>query len=321
MPLRTLLTDLLGIEHPVISAPMAFVSGGALAAAVSRAGGLGLIGGGYGERAWLEREIAAAGNDRVGAGFITWRLADEPSLLDLVLDHAPAAVWLSFGDARPFVDPVKKSGAKLILQVQTVAGAREAVALGADIIVAQGSEAGGHAHARSTLPLVPAVVDAVTPVPVVAAGGIADGRGLAAALMLGAVGVACGTVFVAAEEALTHPVAKARLVEASGDDTQQSSITDYARGLDWPGSWKIRTIENDFTRRWHDDPKRLRDAVEEQARYAAARDAGDFDTAAVIAGEAADLIRGVEPAAAIVTRMVAEAETLLRGAPARLTKS
>jgi nitronate monooxygenase len=233
----------------------------------------------------------------------------------------PATIWLSFGDARPFVDAVKAAGAKLILQVQTVAGAHEAAALGADIIVAQGAEAGGHAHARSTLPLVPAVVDAVAPIPVVAAGGIADGRGLAAALMLGAAGVACGTAFVAAEEALTHPAAKARLVEASGDATQQSAIADYARGLEWPGPWKIRTLENDFTRRWRDDPNRLRGAADEISRYAAARDAGDFDTAAVVAGEAADLVRRVEAAGTILARMVAEAETLLRNAPTRLIKT
>jgi nitronate monooxygenase len=312
MAIRTALTDLLGISSPVLLAPMAFISGGALAAAVSRAGGLGFIGGGYGDRAWLEEEARQVGGERVGVGFITWSLARQPDLLDLALDRAPSAVWLSFGNARPFIERTRARAARLFLQVQTVAAAREAKALGADVIVAQGAEAGGHGHTRSTLPLVPAVVDAVTPVPVVAAGGIADGRGLAAALMLGAAGVACGTAFYVAEEALTHPAAKERLAAASGDATQRSAVTDVARRIEWPEPWTIRTLENEFTRRWRANLERLRDNQRELERYAQARDAGDFETAAVIAGEAADLVRAIEPAGRIVERMVGEAEALLR---------
>ena len=207
---------------------------------------------------------------------------------------------------------------RLVLQVQTVAAAREAKELGADVIVAEGAEAGGHGHSRSTLPLVPAVVDAVAPVPVVAAGGIADGRGLAAALMLGAAGVACGTAFYAAEEALAHPAAKGRLVAASGDATQRSTVADVARRIPWPEPWTIRTLENEFTRQWRADPERLRGDAGEIERYGRAREAGDFDTAAVIAGEAADLVRAVEPAGRIVERMVGEAEALLRRGPSLL---
>ncbi len=181
MALRTRLTQILGIRHPVLLAPMGYVSGGRLAAALSAAGGLGLVGGGYAEADWLERELAAAGNERVGCGFITWALAERPDALDLALGHAPAAVMLSFGDPAPFIAPIKKAGALAICQVQTVAQAREVLAQGADIIVAQGTEAGGHGAARSTLPLVPALVDLVAAsgrdVPVVAAGGIGDGRG------------------------------------------------------------------------------------------------------------------------------------------------
>lgn len=315
MAIRTALTERLGIAAPVLLAPMAIVSGGALAAAVSRAGGLGFIGGGYGDAAWMDEQLGLAGNQRVGVGFITWSLARRPELLERSLDNAPAAVWLSFGDARPFVEDVKAKGSLLVLQVQSVAAAREAVAMGADIVVAQGSEAGGHGHGRATLPLVPAVVDAVAPVPVVAAGGIADGRGLAAALMLGAAGVACGTAFYAAEESLAHPAAKERLVGASGDETQRSSLADIARRIDWPAPWTIRTLENPFTQRWRDAPDRLRQDAPELARYARARDTGDFATAVVIAGEAADLVHKVEPAARIVERMVEDAEALLRRGP------
>ena len=190
MPLRTRLTERFGIEHPIISAPMGTFAGGRLAAAVSNAGGLGLIGGGYGDGDWLDREFSAAGNARVGCGFITWSLAKRPELLDQVLARSPAALMLSFGAPAPFAVSIKQSGVPLICQVQSIAHARAAVDAGADVIVAQGGEAGGHSGHRSTLTLVPEVddflADAAPDTLLVAAGGIADGRGLAAALMLGA---------------------------------------------------------------------------------------------------------------------------------------
>jgi nitronate monooxygenase len=225
MTLRTKLTELLRIRHPVLLAPMGGTAGGALAGAVSAAGGLGMIGGGDSKFVgpdWLEREFAAAGNQRVGCGFITWALALQPDLLDLALRHKPAALMLSFGDAEPFLPRIKAAGIAAICQVQSLAQARQVLQQGADIIVAQGAEAGGHGARRATLPLVPAVVDMVAAkgrdVPVVAAGGIADGRGLAAVLMLGAAGVLMGTRFHASEESLIAPEAKRRIVASSGDD-------------------------------------------------------------------------------------------------------
>ena len=313
MSLATPLTDLLGIEHPVLLAPMGWVSGGALAAAVSDAGGLGLIGGGYGEAGWLEAQLAAAGNQRIGTGFITWSLARNPALLDLVLARRPAAVMLSFGDPAPFAAAIRDAGAKLICQVQSVAQAREAAALGADVIVAQGTEAGGHGAGRAAMALVPAVVDAVAPIPVAAAGGIADGRGLAAALMLGAAGVLVGTRFFASEEALGPTAAKLRIAAASGDDTLRTTVFDSVRALDWPAPYTGRAIANDFSRRWHGREADLGAALEaERARYAAAAAAGDVDTAVVFAGEAIDLIDAVEPARAILARMVQQAQACLR---------
>jgi nitronate monooxygenase len=255
MPFRTRLTQLLGIEHPILLAPMGSVSGGALAAAVSAAGGLGLIGLGYGDPDWLEREFAAAGPARVGCGFITWSLARRPELLARALAHQPAAVMLSFGDPAPFAGPIKETGAALICQVQTVAQAIEAVAAGADVVVAQGTKAGGHGATRATLPLVPAVVDALrtrgSAAPVVAAGGIADGRGLAAALALGADGALIGTRFLASNEALAASAAKARVVAAGEDATVRTRIFDLARGLDWPDGYTGRALTNHFTERWH----------------------------------------------------------------------
>src|SRR3954468_11224561 len=159
MPLRTGLTERFGLEHPILSAPMAFVAGGALAAAVSRAGGLGLIGGGYGDGDWLNAQFGAAGNQVVGCGFITWSLASQPHLLAQALDRRPRAIMLSFGDPVPFAEEGRAVGASLICQIQTLAHARRAIEAGADVIVAQGAEAGGHGAVRGTLTLVPEVLD------------------------------------------------------------------------------------------------------------------------------------------------------------------
>jgi nitronate monooxygenase len=316
MALRTRLTDKLGISHPVLLAPMGFVSGGALAAAVSAAGGLGIIGGGYAEPEWLERELAAAGNQRVGCGFITWALAKRPEVLDRALSRSPAAVMLSFGDAAPFIPRIKEARALAICQAQSLKQAHEVLAEGADIIVAEGGEAGGHGGTRSTFPLVPAVVDMVgasgREVLVAAAGGIADGRGLAAALMLGADGVVMGTRFLAAEEALAAPAAKARVVAASGDNTLRTTVFDLVRGYEWPAEFTGRALRNRFSETWHGRETALAAAGEtERARYAAAAAAGDVDTAVVFAGEGVDLIHEVEPAAVILERVLREAEAAL----------
>lgn len=316
MALRTRLTERLGIRHPVLLAPMGYVAGGALAAAVSAAGGFGLIGGGYAEADWLEREFTAAGNQRIGCGFITWALARTPDTLDLALCHFPAAVMLSFGDAAPYLPRIKAAGALAICQVQSLEQARAVLALGADILIAQGTEAGGHGGRRSTLPLVPAVVDLVAgagrSVPVVAAGGIADGRSLAAALMLGADGVLMGTRFYAAEESLGAPAVKARLVAGEGDGTVRTTVFDIVRGRDWPAGFTGRALRNRFSAAWHGREAALVAAgADERARYAAAAAAGDPDTAVVFAGEGIDLIHAIEPAGAILERIVGEAERAL----------
>lgn len=313
MPIHTPLCDLFGIEHPVLLAPMAGVSGGTLAAAVSRAGGLGLIGGGYGDADWLARECDAAGDARVGIGLITWSLAQQRHLLDQVLSRSPTALMLSFGDFQPFLADISATQTKLIVQVQTLAQAREAVDAGVDAIVVQGTEAGGHGGVRATLPFVPAVVDIAKGLPVIAAGGIADGRGLAAALALGAAGVLCGTGFFASDESLASGNAKREARRGSGDDTERSSVFDVARGLDWPDGWHLRTMRNSFTRQWSSDIEGLRqNLTEEKARFEAARGVDDTDVAPVMVGQAADLVRTIEPAQNTLHRMITQAEVQLR---------
>src|SRR5262249_52043268 len=174
---------------------------------------------------------------------------------DVALIHQPVAIMRSFGDAGLFHPKIKSADVLAICQVQTLAQARIVLAEGADIIIAQGTEAGGHGGGRSTLPLVPAVVDMVASsqrnVPVVAAGGITAGRGLAAALMLGADGVMMGTRFSVASESLASPGIKARMVAASGDDTLRTTIFDIARGYSWPKEYTGRAIRNRFVQEWH----------------------------------------------------------------------
>ena len=317
MSISTRLTELLGIRHPIVLAPMAGVSGGALAGAVTAAGGLGMIGGGYGDAAWLETQLAAAGNHRVGCGFITWALAQRSELLGPVLARRPAAVMLSFGDPRPFAAAIKAAGSLLICQAQTLAHVDDALAAGADIIVAQGTEAGGHGGVRSTLPFVPQVVDLVARrqprTVVMAAGGIADGRGLAAALMLGAEGVLVGTRFYASAESLAHANAKAQMAAARGEETVRTTTIDSVRGIPWPAEFTLRVMRNDFVDRWHGAEAALAENLPREAvRYQGAAAVGDFTTAAVLGGEAIGLFDTVPPAGEIVTRMVAEAEAALR---------
>ena len=316
MAIKTKLTELLNIKHPIIQAPMAFVSGGALASAVSNAGGLGLIGGGYGEREWLEQELNRSHNADIGTGFITWSLAKQPELLDIVLATKPKAVMLSFGDETAFIGAIKAAGATVICQVQTLVQALSAHDNGADVIVAQGSEAGGHAAIRGTISLVREVVDRIDNIPVVAAGGIVDGRGLAAALMLGAAGVLMGTRFCATQESLMPEQAKERALDATGDATLQSSVVDILRNKDWPAPYRLRTLQNDTLAQWHGRENQLADGInDERKAYEAAVAARDFDHAAVIVGEATGMLKDIPTAGEVIEEIIAEAEACLKDPP------
>jgi nitronate monooxygenase len=317
MPISTPLTARLGIRHPILSAPMDVIAGARLATAVSAAGGFGILGGGYGDRAWLEQETAKLADlsDPFGIGFITWSLAKQPALLGLALEARPRAIMLSFGDPAPFAPRIKSSGALLICQVQDEAMARQALDAGADILVAQGTEAGGHGASRTTIDIVPAIVDlAAGRVPVAAAGGIGDGRGLAAMMMLGASGVLLGTRFYASQECDGPEEAKRRICAAPSGNSVRGIIFDLSRNNVWPAPFTGRCLINDHARRWIGREVELMQNVRAvAAEYAAARAAGNFDIAAVIAGEAVGLIHDVPPAAEIVDRIVTEAEQILNG--------
>lgn len=317
MSIATPLTALLGIKHPVLLAPMDVVAGARLTMAVSNAGGFGLLGGGYGEREWLEAEAAKlkALQSPFGIGFITWSLAERPELLDIALAVRPRAVMLSFGDPAPFARRIKQAGALLICQVQSEDMARQALDAGADVLIAQGTEAGGHGASRTTIDIVPAIIDlAAGRVPVVAAGGIADGRGLAAMMMLGASGVLMGTRFYASVEADGAEEAKRRICAAESGNSVRGIIFDLSRNNVWPAPFTGRCLINDHARRWMGREVELMQQVDAvAAEYAAAKAAGNFDIAAVIAGESVGLIHDIPPAAEIVERVVTEAEQLLLG--------
>jgi len=314
--IETALTRLLGIEHPILLAPMGSAAGGNLAAAVTNAGGLGLVGSGYASADAIRKELAQAGNTRVGVGFILWALEKNPAALDVALDAKPAAVMLSFGDPTPFTGRIKDAGCKIICQVQTLAQAKEAAAAGADVIIAQGRDAGGHAGmTRGTMGLVPAVVDAVSPIPVVAAGGIADGRGLAAALSLGAAGVSMGTRFTASRESLWDQAMKAATLAAGGDQTEQTRVFDVVRGAPWPAIYPGRALRNAFTTRWNGQEEALAADQKEQESAFLATAPDDFSTRFVWAGEGVDLVNDVLTASEIIERVIAQAvATLQRGA-------
>ncbi|PWE33952.1 oxidoreductase [Maritimibacter sp. 55A14] len=316
--IETRLTTRFGLDVPILSAPMAMAAGGRLAAAVTRAGGLGFIGGGYGDPAWLEREFAQAGNAAVGCGFITWKLAEQPELLERALEHEPAAIFLSFGDPAPFAPALRAAGVPLICQVQTLRDAQAAAGAGADVIVAQGGEAGGHGQSRATLTLVPEVADWLAgeapQTLLVAAGGIADGRGLAACLMLCADGVLIGSRLWASRECLVSDAMTDAAIAATGDDTIRSSVMDRARGLNWPERYTARVLRNPVTERWHDDPEGMEaHAGQIAAAWRAGWEAGDPETSNTFVGEAAGLIHDRPPVAEIMARIADGAEALLDG--------
>jgi nitronate monooxygenase len=315
--IETALTRLLGITHPILLAPMGSAAGGKLAAAVTHAGGLGMLGSGYADEKAIRRELGEAGNARVGIGFILWALDKNPKALDVALEAKPAAVMLSFGDPTPYTGRIKAAGGRIICQIQTLEQAKQAAAAGADVIIAQGRDAGGHSGmTRGTIGLVPAVVDAVGSIPVVAAGGIADGRGLAAALSLGASGVSMGTRFTATRESLWDQAMKDTAVAAGGDQTAQTRVFDIVRGAPWPAIYPGRALRNDFYDQWHGKEEALQGQQKQVEATYLSTGVNDFSQRVVWSGEGVDLVRDIPAARDVIERIVEEAAGVLRSGAA-----
>jgi nitronate monooxygenase len=314
--ITTPLCTLLGIEYPILNASMAGTATGQLAAAVSEAGGFGMIGGTNPDGAsWVREQIRIARSLTArpfGVGFIS-SFPDTEELARVALDEGVAAINHSFADPTPFVAPAHAAGVKVFAQVQTLKQAITAAQAGVDVIIAQGSEAGGHAGALGTFALLPAVVDAVAPIPVVAAGGIADGRGLAAALLLGAQGAWMGTRFVTSHEWGGASWEQEAVLAATSDDTVQTRLYDLIGERPFPAENPDRVLRNAFIDRWTGRESEIpahREAL--QAEVSAGNERADLAVAGVSAGVAAGLITTARPAGEIVRDIVQEAEDLLR---------
>jgi nitronate monooxygenase len=309
--LQTALTDRLSLKAPIIGAPMAFVSGGELTAAVSAGGGLGMIGVGSSTPSAFIRDEAAKAHRTgrpFGIGLMAWALAGRPEQFDTAVECGPALVSVSFGDYQPWVERLERLGIPSATQVGDTGEARIAADAGVDFVVARGSEAGGHGRDRvATLPLLQAVLDAVD-VPVLAAGGIATGRGLAAVLAAGAAGAWVGTAFLACPEALNSAAARARALAASDIDTVSTTVFDVAQGIAWPTGFPGRALVNEFWRRWSGHEDELAASPEASEQLAAARQSGDYDLAYVYAGQGVGMLQHEQSATTIVTEMAAGAE-------------
>lgn len=319
--ISTDLTRLLGIRHPIVSAPMAGWSGGELAGAVSAAGAFGMIGvGGKTPVGWISDQARLAReHGPFGVGLMSWVLEDRPELLDAVLAEGPAAVSLSFGDPAPFVERARGAGAVVMSQVQDAEKAERAVEAGVDVLVAQGTDAGGHTGKVGTMPLLQRVLEIGERAgrPVLAAGGIGTGRGVAGVLAMGAAGAWIGTRFCATSESTGTEGAKHLILNAAETATVHTRVFDLVQDIPWPEEFAGRAIRNQFSDRWHGRERQLEEERSGVAReFEAAR--GDYTQDFVYAGQAAGLVVDLPPAGELVHRLMAEAEARLRSCEALL---
>jgi len=322
--LKTRFSEQFGLRYPVISAPMANHSGGVLAGAVSAAGGLGTFGGiNPGGPDWIREQVRLV-RDRTnaifGVGFITAFLG-EPSFQLCLEERVPLLVF-SFGDPSVWVKRAQAAGLRTISQVQTLEGVRQAADLRVDAIVVQGNEAGGHSGYMMTLPLLAMAVDLAGDVPVLAAGGIGNGRALAAVLAAGAEGALLGTPFLATPECHEVPqFHKDLIVSSDGQDTLHTRVYDILAGAPWPPGIGERVRRNAFVSDWADREQELsaqRDEVLPSLREGQER--ADPEVRAVLYGQSAGMVPSVRPAAEVMAYICAEAERLLRERPGQVLR-
>ena len=313
--IRTPLTDLLGITSPILNAPMTPQAGGQLARAVSEAGAFGMLGFDEDEsEGAIEAQLAIlARRPRVpfGVGLVAWVLEKRPRLLDIAIAAEPGLISISFGDPSPWVARVHRAGIPLASQVQSRRWAKTALKAGVDVLVAQGTEAGGHTGSVGTLPLLQIVLE-LTERPVIAAGGIASGRGLAAVLAAGAAAAWIGTPFLLADEARNSTRARARILQSDETQTIYTRVYDRAQGKEWPHEFGGRALRNAYADRWTGHEAEITHDPDAVTEFARAKAAEDYDTANIYAGQTVGLLDQVRPAASIVTGLTAQAEELLR---------
>lgn len=313
--IRTFLTQEWGLRYPIVGAPMAGAAGGALAGAISEAGGLGLIGVGAVTPDWVKNEaaLAGAGGRRFGIGLLGWMLPQRPELLDAAIAAAPFVLSICFPLEAEIARRIKSTGIKLVTQVSSAAQARAAQAMGVDLIVAQGTEAGGHSSAVAvgTMVAMQTILDAVQ-TPVIVAGGIATARAIAAVIVAGAEGAWIGSAFLATPESTFDDLQKDRVIAADETSTFLSVVFDRARKSPWPGAYPGRALRNHFSEQWHGREEELERDASALAQFDAAARERDYDVAQVWVGQAAGLIRKLQPAGEIVRDLGEAAEVALR---------
>lgn len=315
--LKTRVSDLMGVEHPVLLGGMSTHTTPEMVAGVSNAGGLGILGCAAMPPHVVARsaeEIRALSDRPFGMNLLLF-LADDDAV-SAVLAASPSVLSTAWGfpqsDLKAVFGRAHEAGVKVAHMASTVAEAERAVEAGADVVIAQGTEGGGHVGVMGTMPLVRMVVKAVEPVPVVAAGGVSDGAGLAAALALGADGVLLGTRFLASSESPLSPDKKQAILDSDGHDTALTEIPDVISGRVWPGAY-ARTKRNRLIEDWMGREGELRyRRAEVAARVQEAHQSGDSDNSVLYTGQTAGLINDIQPVGNIVQAIVAEAEAILR---------
>lgn len=313
--LTTEFTRRLGIDHPIVQAGMGDAAGWDLVAAVSNAGALGTMGTiGRSPSAAVE-EIAAireATNRPFAVNLIAFDWAPfAGALVDAVIEARPPIVTISFGDPLRALRACQDAAITTIVQVQDLDGLRAAIDGAADFVIVQGNEAGGHTGWRGTLNFVAQALDLAGSIPVLAAGGVGNGRGLAAALAMGCAGVAMGTRFKATPEYAGNDREKQQLVESDGSNTTYDFILDIALGIDWANGITGRALRSDFTDEWHGRGDELRQKVAAYPMFGFAQELASKGQAINWAGESSGLVDRVKPAADVVRETVREAEALL----------
>lgn len=303
--IRTTLCALLDIRHPIIQGGMAWISNAELVAAVSQAGGLGIIGSGNAPPEWASAQIDAVREqtDRPFGVNVPLFSPFADQVVQLCIDKRVPVVTTGAGSPGPYLAPLRDAGIKVFPLVASVALARRVARQGVDGLIVEGQESGGHVGDVSTMPLIPQVVDAVD-VPVVAAGGIADGRGLAAALALGAVGVQMGTRFICTSECTAHVSYKQRLVKAGDRATIVAGTS-----LGHP----VRAIKNTMSRAMAQMEKTTTVSEEELLAFGTGKlrlavEEGDVRHGSVMAGQASGLIEDIVPVCTLIERVISQAE-------------
>jgi nitronate monooxygenase len=300
-----------GLRVPIVNAPMGGVAGGRLAAAVSAAGGLGMVGmGSDGSRAALRTQLQHV-SGTFGIGLVDWVMRNEAGLLDDALAARPVLLSVSFGSDWSWVGKAHAAGIVTATQVYDGVGARRAVDAGIDVLVARGAEGGGHGDVRlGTLPLLDTVLDVVS-VPVLAGGGIASPRSLAAVLAAGASGAWVGTRLAACPEALTGDGSRRALIAARATDTTITRVFDVAQGRPWPERFPSRVLANDFVARWTGREDALAADQPARAELAASITADDCRIAPVDAGQSVGMIGDDASVDEVIETMCSGAEKLL----------